>query len=87
VGHGAGDNPQAIIEYSLVVHRHEFYFALLLPVNETLLLNIIRAKPSLNYRASFTYGVLVDYAFRKKWIKLEFVSNLPLMLWLAYFFL
>jgi hypothetical protein len=37
VGHGAGDDPQAIIEHSLVVHHHEFYFAFLLPVNETLL--------------------------------------------------
>jgi hypothetical protein len=38
MGHGTGDNPQAIIEHSLVVHYHEFYFAFLLPVNDTLLL-------------------------------------------------
>ena len=36
--HGAGDNPQAIVEHSLVVHYHEFYLAFLLPVNENLLL-------------------------------------------------
>jgi hypothetical protein len=36
VGHSTGDNSQAIVEDSLVVHRHEFYFALLLAVNETL---------------------------------------------------
>ena len=49
--------------------------------------NIIHAKPSLSYGASFTYSVLDDYAFRKKWIKLELVYNLPFMLCLAYFFL
>ena len=37
MGHGAGDNPQAIVEHSPVVHYHEFYFTFLLPVNETLL--------------------------------------------------
>jgi hypothetical protein len=38
VGHSTGDNPQAVIEHSLVVHYPAFYFAFLLPVNETLLL-------------------------------------------------
>ena len=37
VGHSTGDDPQAIIEHSLVVHCHEFDFAFLLPVNESLL--------------------------------------------------
>ena len=94
MGHGAGDDPQAVIEHSLVIHRHAFYFAFLLPVNETLLLpgelvedNIINVELSLSHGASFTYRVLDNYAFRKGWIKLELVSNLPLMLCLAYFFL
>ena len=61
VGHGAGDNPQAIIEHSLVIHNNEFYFAFMLSVNEALLPpywgssweNAINAKPSLSYRAGF----------------------------------
>jgi hypothetical protein len=36
VGHTAGDNPQAIVEYILVVHCREFYLALLPAVNQTL---------------------------------------------------
>jgi hypothetical protein len=36
VGHGTGDNPQAIVEHSLVIHCREFYLAFLLAVNETL---------------------------------------------------
>jgi hypothetical protein len=37
MGHGTGDNPQAIIEHSLAVHYREFYLAPLLAVNEALL--------------------------------------------------
>jgi len=48
--------------------------------------NVICAKPSLSCGASITCSVLDDYAFWKKWIKLELVSNLPLILCLAYFF-
>jgi hypothetical protein len=36
VGHSTGDDLQAIVEHSLVIHYREFYLAFLLAVNETL---------------------------------------------------
>ena len=45
--------------------------------------NIVRVKPSLSYEASFTYSVLDDYPFWKKWMRLEIVCDSPLMLWFA----
>jgi hypothetical protein len=41
--HSTGDNSQAIIQHSFIVHYHEFYFAFLLSVNETLLLPDIQS--------------------------------------------
>jgi hypothetical protein len=35
VRHTAGDDPQAVVEHTLVVHCRRFYFVLVFAVNET----------------------------------------------------